>query len=323
MVEGNWSGLRWHGHIDVEEVRARLDAGADPHLAHRARPLHTAAAYCPPDVVSLLASRVDDVDAESDGRTALWDAVYARRPDNVRALVAAGADPWRPMMSGWSPGRLSLAGPTPLAAPARHPGLTPAETAAAEEGHRLTTAIGDLHSEGDSLACVAGVDAAEAARRLGGTPVEPAEMDTLWEAWSVADWNDIEDEVIRYVGITDVPGGCVVLQQQGYLVDSPGILSRLSAGTVCYGMYANPKSGNQGSITRDGRSVGWDLSPGGLPTAGYPAEEILASYLYANNPVAHCAAHVGIRPTDARPFAGPPDLWLRLPARDYWTWPAE
>ncbi|GAA5057381.1 hypothetical protein HNP84_000481 [Thermocatellispora tengchongensis] len=44
---------------------------------------------------------MDDVDAEHNGRTALWEAVFANCPDNARALIAAGADPWRPMMGGW------------------------------------------------------------------------------------------------------------------------------------------------------------------------------------------------------------------------------
>ncbi|MGY0231236.1 ankyrin repeat domain-containing protein [Longispora urticae] len=323
MVEGNWSGFRWQRPTDVEEIRARLDAGADPHAGPHFRPLHTAAAHGSPEVVSLLAGRVDDVDAYQDGRTALWEAVYGRRPDNAHALVAAGADPWRPMMSGWSPARLSLAGPTPdlFERPPGTTGLTPAESAAVQERHRLTGLLGDVHFEGNSLACVADVDAAEAARRLDGTPVEQPEMDALWEAWSVADWNDVEDEIMSYVGVTDVPGGCVVLQHEGYMVSTPGILGRLSVGTIGYGMYANPKSGDQGSISLNGKSDRWDLSPGGYPGAEDSAEEILASYLYAHHALAYCAAHVGIRPTDARPFLGPPDRWLRLPNRDYWTAP--
>ncbi|GIH76784.1 ankyrin repeat domain-containing protein [Planobispora longispora] len=73
--------------------------------------MHLAAEWGTPESVTELARRVDDVDAEYDDRTALWVAVFARRLDNARALAVAGADPWRPMMAGWSPGRLALAGP--------------------------------------------------------------------------------------------------------------------------------------------------------------------------------------------------------------------
>ncbi|MEU6791163.1 hypothetical protein ABZ907_05670 [Nonomuraea wenchangensis] len=44
-------------------------------------------------------------------------AVFEGRVDNARVLLTAGADPWRPMMDGWSPGRLSLASPTPTSSP--------------------------------------------------------------------------------------------------------------------------------------------------------------------------------------------------------------
>ena len=47
------------------------------------------------------------------------------------------------------------------------------------------------------------------------------------------------------------------------------------------GSTANPKSGNQGSISRDGVVLAGDLQPGGgNPDADAPAEEILRSYLY-------------------------------------------
>jgi hypothetical protein len=98
----------------------------------------------------------------------------------------------------------------------------------------------------------------------------------------------------------------------------PGVTTRLSPGTTCYAMYANPKSGNQGSITRDGEIVGWDLSPGGSPDQNDPPEEILACYLYRHNAIAYCCAYTDLRLTDSRPFKGPPDVWLRLPDQDYW-----
>lgn len=53
-----------------------------------------------------------DIDAEEQGHPALWAVVYHRCSDNARALAAAGAEPWRSVPEGWSPGRLSLAVPT-------------------------------------------------------------------------------------------------------------------------------------------------------------------------------------------------------------------
>jgi ankyrin repeat protein len=132
--------------------------------AVRGRPLHAAAQWGSAEVVAELARLVDDVDAREDGRTALWVAVHANNPDNARALTAAGADPSRPMMAGWSPPRLSLAGPTPNLFPAGAQ-LSPSEAAAVDKARRLIDALRDLDSEGMSLACVAGVDVDEASLR--------------------------------------------------------------------------------------------------------------------------------------------------------------
>src|SRR6266545_4516530 len=67
--------------MDLDQMRARLDAGADPNSGvwSRARPLHVAAEHGAPEVVAELAGRVDDVDAEQQGRTALWVAVIIGR----------------------------------------------------------------------------------------------------------------------------------------------------------------------------------------------------------------------------------------------------
>ncbi|MER5256037.1 ankyrin repeat domain-containing protein [Streptomyces sp. NPDC002855] len=318
VVEGGgWAGLGWDGWRDLALVRERLERGADPHGWGAGRPLHRAAVSGSPEVVAELARRVDDVDAEEEGCTALWAAVLSDRADNARVLAAAGADPWRPMLAGWSPGRLSLAGPTPdlFRVPSGERGLTPAESAAATEGRRLTAALGDLDVDGTGLACVAGIDVAEAARRLGAEPYEDPELETF-----VADpWSYDMDEFLPVIGATDVPGGCVLTQPWGYAPEMPGVLTLLSAGTVCYGLYANPKSGNQGSIARDGVMEGGDLHPGGGPDAEDSAGEVLASYLYRHNAVAYSCAYVGLRPTDARAVTGPPDIWLELPRRDYWN----
>lgn len=317
VVESDgWAGLGWEGWRDHALVRDRLERGADPNVWGGSRPLHRAAEFGSPEVVAELARRVDDVDAESKGRTALWVAVLADRADNARVLAAAGADPWRTVLADWSPGRLSLAGPVPdlFMVPFGERGLTPAESAAATEGRRLTAALGDLHTDGTGLACVAKIDTAEAARRLGAEPYEDPELDVLLEDPLSYDM----DESLQIIGVTDVPGGCVVTQPWGYAPQMPGVQTLLSRGTVCYGLYANPKSGNQGSIARDGVLEGWDLHPGGGPDEDDSSEEVLAAYLYRHNAVAYSCAFVGLRPTDARAVTGPPDRWLKLPRRGYW-----
>ncbi|WP_309057907.1 ankyrin repeat domain-containing protein [Streptomyces sp.] len=306
---GGWAGMGWDW-TDAEGIRRRLDAGADPERWPGGRPLHRAALYGSPEVVAELAARVADVDALENGVTALWEAVMSRRPENARVLAAAGADPWRESIGGWSPGRLSLAGPTPDLFPAPEGiRLTGAERAAAEEARRLTAALGVFPVDGTGLACVAGIDAEEAVRRLDGRPVDDDFVDELREDPYAYDM----DETLRIVGVTSVPGGCVVTQPWGYAPQMPGVLTRLSAGTVCYGLYANPKSGNQGGIARDGRMEGGDLHPGGGPDVHDSPSEVLASYLYRHDPVAYSCARTGLRPTDRRAVVGPADVWIELP----------
>ncbi|QWB25792.1 MULTISPECIES: ankyrin repeat domain-containing protein [Streptomyces] len=311
---GGWPG-KGSGWTDVEDIRRRLDGGADPDEWRGGRPLHRAAVFGSAEVVAELAGHAADVDALEEGVTALWEAVMSRKPENARALAAAGADPWRPSIGGWSPGRLSLAGPTPDLFPIPEGvRLTDTERAAAQEGRRLTTALGEFHYDGTGLACVAGIDAAEAVRRLGATPVADEVIDELLEDPYAYDM----DASLQIIGVTSVPGGCVVTQPWGYAPEMPGVLTRLSAGTVCYGLYANPKSGNQGSIVRQGIVEGSDLHPGGGPYENDSSEEVLASYLYQHNAVAYSCAFAGLRLPDRRAVCGPPDAWVELPRRGYW-----
>ncbi|MBB2915495.1 hypothetical protein FHS43_006816 [Streptosporangium becharense] len=313
-----WS-VGWNDWTNLGLIRARLDARADPDSGgyFYGPPLHTSAECGSPEVVAELARRVADVDAEHEGRAALWQAIFANRPGNARALVAAGADPWRPMMNGWSPGRLSLATPAPdlFSLPDGKTGLSATETAAVAEARRLITALGRLDCDGFSLACVAGITAAEAVRRLEAVPADDADVEELMED----PWED-EDDSLAVIGVTDMPGGCVVFQPWAYNASTPGVMKRLSTGTVCHGMYANPKSGNQGAVARNGVIEEWDTHPGGgSVSAGEPAEEILATYLYHYQAVAYCFAGATLRPTDARSITDRPDMWLRLPERDWWT----
>ncbi|MFC9603605.1 ankyrin repeat domain-containing protein [Streptomyces niveus] len=311
-----WDSLGWAGWEDHAAVKQCLDQGADPDNWRGLRPLHRAAAFGSPEVVAELVGRVADVDAIQEGVTALWEAVLGDRAESARILAAAGADPWRTAAGGWSPGRLSLAGPTPglFVMPEGERGLSEAERATAQEGRRLVTALGREHADGMGLACVAGIDAEEAIRRLEATPVEVEELAELVESPYAYDF----DEKRLVFGVTTVPGGCVVTQPWGYGPSQPGVLKRLSAGTLCYGLYANPKSGNQGSITRDGVTEGWDLHPGGGPNPDDTPEQVLASYLFRYNAVAYACAFVGLRPTDSRSVDGRADIWVELPDRDYW-----
>jgi hypothetical protein len=310
---GGWLDFGWQDWTDPGKVLARLANGADPNVGGGwpGLPLRAAAECGSAEVVAELAQRVDDVDALSDGRTALWAAVAANRPDNARALVVAGADPWREMMSGWSPGRLSLASPTPELFGPGAASLTSEEVEAVAESRRLIAAVGDLDIEGLGIACVAGIDVAEAVRRLDAEVLGNSEE--LMSAWMD---DPCDGATILTMWATDVPGGCVLAQPWGYGPEMPGVTTALSAGTTCYGMYANPKSGNQGSILRDGEVVGWDLHPG-----GGPGEEgdVLLPYLYQNEALAYCIAYAGLRPVDARAVNGPPDAWICLPDRDYWN----
>ncbi|WP_306322000.1 MULTISPECIES: ankyrin repeat domain-containing protein [unclassified Streptomyces] len=317
---GSWARVTWRDWQDLDTIVGHLEAGADPDAwgPHGGRPLHRAVQFGTPEVVSELARRVTDVDAPESGTTALWHAVVANRPEVARALVAAGADPWRAQCGGWSAGRLALAGPTPelFPRPEGEPGLSASEESAVREARRLIAALGDLDAEGMGLACVAGIDAEEARRRLSASPVagdrlDEAEGDPEAHGLSCDFSHDSYDDAI--VGLTTVPGGCVVAQPWGYEPQRLEVQALLSAGTVSYGFYGNPKSGDQGSVVRDGVVEGSDLHPGGGPYDDDTPEEVLAAYLYHHQPVAYACAYAGLRLTDARAIVGPPEMWVELP----------
>lgn len=182
------------------------------------------------------------------------------------------------------------------------------------EARRLIAALGDLDYFGLGMACVAGITAAEAAQRLEAVPADAEDAEAIRE-----DPRSDYDDSLTVVGVTDVPGGCVVSQPWGHTPSAPGITERLSAGTVCYSMYNNPKGGNHGGVIRDGVIKEGDTHPGGGGVyLDDSTEEILATYLYHHHAVAYCCARMGLRPTDARAITGPPDMWLRLPERDWW-----
>jgi hypothetical protein len=70
---------------------------------------------------------------------------------------------------------------------------------------------------------------------------------------------------------------------------------------------------------RDGGVRGWDLHPGGDRWGDDSAWQVLLAYLYRYDAVAYACAYAGLRLTEARAITGPPDIWLRLPPRDYWN----
>ncbi|WP_158581424.1 ankyrin repeat domain-containing protein [Actinomadura spongiicola] len=307
-AQADWSGI-YHGDFtDVEKIRRHLDAGADPvgELWGYETPLHEAAKQGSPEVVSELASRAHDVDALCQGRSALWNAVYHRRADNVSALLEQGADPWRPMMNGWSPGRLGQVGPCDFGAAPEGHRLTEEERALAESGPELARMLSDLFYDGFSLACVANVTAAEAVQRL--------DDDGLIVVDGRVPWPDLPfSEELDIIGVTDVPGGCVLAQPWAYRAQTPGVISAVTAGTFAYGMYANPKSGNQGCIVENGRVIGWDLHPGYDPYSDATARDVLAAYASCGNATVHCMVYAGLRPETADCLEHP-DVWLRLAA---------
>ena len=76
---------------------------------------------------------------------------------------------------------------------------------------------------------------------------------------------------------------------------------------------------SQGGFARDGMLEERGRRPGsGIVSADESAEEILAAYLYHRKAVAYCLAGAGLRLADVRPIDGEPDMWLKLPERDWW-----
>lgn len=281
-----------------------LDPGLPP-------PLHEAARQGLP--LGVVERRLDhDLDALWRGRTALWEAVAHRHHDIAELLAKAGADPWTPQIGGWSPGRLVLAGPRPtlFGAPDSH--LTTAEMTAIARARRRITAVGDPEAEGMSFACVAHVDSAEAAGRLRALPVD---IPNFGE-WAEDPWSEgmTDDEVLHTVGVTDVPGGCVVTQWAGFTAATPGLLARLTPGSSAYAMSVDPKGGCEGIAFHHGHLVAADLRPGsGDAGEEDSGTEVLRHYLYYGHPVAYCCDAAGIAPEDQRAFIGPPTKLLRLP----------
>ncbi|TDB94159.1 ankyrin repeat domain-containing protein [Actinomadura sp. 7K534] len=229
----------------------------------------------------------------------------ARRTGSV--LAELGADPWRPMMDGWSPGRLSLAGSLgDLFEIPEGQTLTGHERAMADAGPELAEVFSGISYDGFSVACVAGLTAVETLQRLTVGEVIVVDDHTPWYEEEICGERDI-------VGVTDVPGGCVIAQPWGYR--AVHVLEAVTAGTFAYGMYANPKSGDQGRIAEDGRQVKWDLHPGYDPDPDSTAREVLASFASCGDALVNCLVYSGLKP-DSTDCLERPDAWVRLGPRD-------
>lgn len=334
----DWQYMAWDDWNSLDLIRTRLAAGADPngplHPNGYGTPLHQAADSGSPEVVAELAALVRDVDADDgEGQTALWTAVCHWRAENAAALLAAGADPWRPIAADWSPGRLAL-----LSAFASHfehlPGAVPPsaeERAAAVEADRFSRMLDDAYLEGLGIAFVAGIDEDEAIRRLGASPERCPVLDLDDPPFPFCEPSDDEDDDdldpddfcdMRFVGVTGVEGGCVISQPWGYLPADTNLLGRLSAGTVAYGLYLNPKSGVQGMIARDG-AFDQDLGVGLRPEVDYlepGGGNVLLRFLYAcsyaHGAVGYGCAYTGLRIPDGRAVTGPFRRWVQVPGWD-------
>lgn len=283
-------------------------------------PLHEAAmSGLPLRTVEPLIRESADVDTVWWGRTPLWDAVMHRHHEIARRLADAGADPWRPLIAGWSPGRLALAGPYPalFGPPPADARLTPAEQAEVTRAQELIDAVGPVAADGTSIACVSRVDSAEATGRLRAVPIDiPDSAD-----WAIDPWSQglTEHEVEYTIGISDVPGGCIVTQWAGTTACAPGVLTPLTRGTTGYALQAGPHGEAQGTLFRNGRLIDNDLSPGnGRSLPDDSADEVLRTYLYYQNPIPYCCDLTGLAPGGPHPFTGPPDHFLRLPPIDLW-----
>ena len=88
-------------------IRAGVDVNAKDNGQSWAA-LAFAARDCSPEICRLLLDAGADIDAiDAFGDTALWRAVFAKKPENVELLLSRGANPDRANNSGVSPRALN------------------------------------------------------------------------------------------------------------------------------------------------------------------------------------------------------------------------
>ncbi|ARF57621.1 ankyrin repeat domain-containing protein [Streptomyces gilvosporeus] len=328
----DWEGMRHDHWLDADLVRARLANGADPDATdpdNRATPLHLAAAHGSPEAVAALLARTADADARDDeGCTPLWHAVCHGAQANAALLLEAGADAWRSQLGGRSPGRLAL---TTALAPlfAGLPGavpLTDEERAAQRDADERIAVFRGVGTEGLSVAFVLGIDEDEAVRRLGGDPRNSPVRDV--DAEPGPDGTDLYgfdpydvDEAERWVGVTGVNGGCVLIQPSWYGMSTDAVLNALSPGTTAYGVSFNPKGGTFGTFSRNGRTaLGEEIGKPGHHS-GSPEGHWLYRFwdwdvpedMWGADVLAYASAMAGLRLTDAAAVDGPPRRWVEIP----------
>ncbi|MGG2458959.1 ankyrin repeat domain-containing protein [Streptomyces sp. RGM 3693] len=330
-ARGDWELLAPFHWRDTDLVLTRLANGADPGAlapGNREAPLHLAAAQGSATAVAALLDRGAAVDVPDDqGCTPLWHAVCHGAEENAALLLRAGADAWRPQVGGRSPGHLAL---TTTLAPlfAELPGavpLTPEERAAQQDADERAAVFRGVDTEGVSVAFVAGIDEAEAIRRLGRDPDDcpPLAPDAGADPYDTGPYGvDMYDaeESHRWVGVTGVAGGCVLLQPSSYLLSTDLVLNALSPGTAAYGLYFNPSGGTFGALSRGGRT---ELTEEiGLPPYGDEPEGhwhyrfwswSRPEDLYGASELGYAAAAAGLRVTDPGPVTGPPRRWVEIP----------
>ncbi|WTW93581.1 ankyrin repeat domain-containing protein [Streptomycetaceae bacterium NBC_01309] len=327
---GDWEEMGRDGITDLDVVRARLARGADPNQAPPGGGtiLHDAAERAPVEVVAELLAHGAVVDAVDEGHeTPLWRAVCHGKAENAAALLAAGAQPWAPVVAGRSAGRLALrTGLAPLFEdlPGYAP-LTEAERAEQRDADERAEVFRGMYTEGLSVAFVAGIDEEEAVRRLGSTPeaspvldlaADPGPHGTGPGGFDPHDWDTSE----RFLGVRAVPGGCVVVQPMGYRASTPTILSALSPETKAYGLYFNPKGGTFGHYSEDGvRTLDEEIGLSAHEES--PDRHWLYRFwdwdrkegMWAAYELAYASAMGGVRIATADSVVGPPNRWVELP----------
>lgn len=327
---GDWKAMGHAGWQDVDLVRARLAHGADP-LAE----LDSWSGETPCTTPRSTACPRSSPNSCGTSRTWRWkrgkDAPRCGRRSATAAgraelLLAAGADAWSPQTGGRSPGRLALTtelAPLFEALPNAVP-LTPEERAAQEDADLRAAVFHDIHLGGHSIAFVAEIDEETAIRRLGADPAATPVLDLDREPGRYGTGPhgfDPDDHELaeRFVGVTGVPGGCVLIHPAHFRVSTPHVLNALSPGTTAYGLYFNAKGGTFGDFSRDGRSECHEEI--GFVFGDEPGLHWLYRFWRRDKPsgmwgaheVAYASHRGGVRVTDRRAVEGPPRRWAEIP----------